>query len=610
MSRQFGFFRRADATAITFDVLTPLYNSVQIEHDFGGTTEEIELFMNGEQQIPLRYNPIDTKHYGIGYFPESTAVSIEITDTNGDARSASTTTLTTPSRPTVSRTRYVTPGGTGDYSSGNPGSLDGALSSEADGDRIICKAGTYHLGDMVVHSSATVIIEADDAATVVISGFRDTQPSSWTDETGGEYSTTDFDTTCRLVCFEESGTNQQLAWKDNRTELASAAHGWTISASTLYVKLPGSLDPNGETMKISNSYKNGIRVDSDNTWIEDLIFEGYGAGSGITSRSLIVAGDSVHVLNCTFRDNLSEGLRVSTGNNALIDGTTHSMGRKYMDESDIKSVAANYRSEQGAAISLATTTGSVVRNITASGMMDVLVLSAATYCDLYDNTFTDCYGETVSIEGTNRCINRWGNTLTRCQYMIGYATMNGGPCRIVNDNSVVGSLTVIDTAAAASLILQGTKFNSGTPGTVGQLFLINCTIDATNPSSGNWTDARTISIENTFPMGDWYSRNCVFSGEGHPFYDENSSGVFDMNWSRWYTTNAYGETTQLWRWKSATYAADFSAFQTASSQEANGSYGDPNLTGGVPSPTIAGTHIPGITGNVTVGVTTATAGAQ
>jgi hypothetical protein len=610
----FGFFRQNDPIAIVFDDLTTLENTIQITHDFGTVTSDIPLYVDGVQQKNLEYNPVDGKHYCLIGVAANTTYTISTTDETGSPVTANATTNAAPVKPTPVRVRYVAPGGTGDYSEGLPGSFTGTATGEQAGDHILMEPGTYHEGDLSF--SQPVIIEAKDPGNMpVISGFRQTQPSSWTDEGAGEYSTTDFDVNVKMICWVELGVNQQLAPKADRATLQADSDGWTVVGSTLYLKLPGGLDPNSETLKIPATFQNGLTFFTGASWLENLIVEGYGAGATTNNRAIRLSGSGDVALNVTIRDNHTDSIRVESGNAAIIDGCTCEMHRDYMRwVEDIKNFVGNsdWLSEGACNIVLTGATNCIVRNCQFTQCADAInIVSGCEHIDIHDNTLLNVMDESITANGTHKFVNRWNNTFDRTHYWIGYAFAENGPFFFVNEKCIdTGYLLPLDQPSTSNL--QGTKYNFGGGGTVGMQVAHNCTVDCTFGSVGDFDSEYLILFASGFLSGKFRANNCILSGRDHGFWDASSGGVFDFNdntwWNTWWLTEELGSTNR-WRYGGVEYP-DFATYQAGSGQDADSDFADPQLTSGVPSPVIAGKFVPGVTGNAIFGVPLANRGAQ
>jgi hypothetical protein len=598
-----GFFKRP-LTAIVFDDITVLENSIAITHTFPGVTKDIPFYVDGEQARGLLYNPVDGKHYGVAVVASDSTYLVETTDETGTAVFVNATTNAAPVKPTPVRTRYVTPGGTGDYSIGDPGSLTSAASDEQANDQIIMEPGVYHEGDLSF--SQPVILEAKDSGDKpVISGFRPTQPSSWTDEGAGEYSTTDFDTNVKMVCWLETGLNQQLAPKVDRATLQADAHGWTVVGSTLYIKLPGSLDPNSQTVKIPSTFQNGIAFWNP-VWLENIVFEGYGAGSSsINNRAVLFKTGSAGSVatGVVVRDNHTDSIRVESDDN-IIDGCSFLMNRDYMRwTQDIKNDPPDaWKSEGACDIVVIGSDRLIVRNCTFDGNADginIPDIGSSSHIDIHDNTFTNVMDETIAINGTHSHIRRWNNVLDRTHYWIGYATAKGGPYFFFNERCPdTGYILALDQLTVYAFELRMTKYNFS-PGTIGMHVAHHCTVDLTFGNAVDYKGSQGVFIPSGYVSPRFIAKNNIFVGRGTMFWDDNAvGGSFEFDSNLWWTTDEYSEYPT------------FAAFQSGSGQEANGEFTDPSLSGGIPAAPHAGKFIPGITGNSLIGVSLPNKGAE
>ena len=107
-------------------------------------------------------------------------------------------------------------------------------------------------------------------------------------------------------------------------------------------------------------------------------------------------------------------------------------------------------------------------------------------------------------------------------------------------------------------------------------------------------------------MGSVYCRNTIWSSFGEPFFDKNTTGVYNFDHNLYHSTKAQ----PIWKWK-GNNKRDFAIFQNDSEQETNGEFTkDPDLKDGIPSSAFPGTPVPGITGNKVLGSLTANKGAQ
>jgi hypothetical protein len=475
----FGFFRQNDPIAIVFDDLTTLENTIQITHDFGTVTSDIPLYVDGVQQKNLEYNPVDGKHYCLIGVAANTTYTISTTDETGSPVTASATTNAAPVKPTPGRVRYVAPGASGTYDIADPGSFTGTATGEQENDQIIMEPGVYHEGDLSY--SQPVIIEAKDPGDMpVISGFRQTQPSSWTyDAVFDDYRTTDFDTNVKIICWVESGVNQQLAPKADRATLQADEHGWAVVGSTLYLKLPGGLDPNSETLKIPATFQNGMAFFSGASWLENLVIEGYGAGASTNNRAIQFSGDGDVALNVTVRDNHTDSFRIGN-TNSIIDGCTCEMHRDYMRwVEDIKNFVGptEYKSEGACDIVLTGATNCIIRNCQFTQCADAInIVLGCEHNDIHDNTLLNIMDESITANGTHKFINRWGNTLDRTAYWIGYAFAENGPFYFVNEKCIdTGYILPLDQLTKPwTFDLVGTKYNFGGGGTIGMQIALHC----------------------------------------------------------------------------------------------------------------------------------------
>jgi hypothetical protein len=613
MAHTFGFFKQNDPVAIVFDDVTTLENTIQITHDFGTITADIPLYVDGVQAKNLEYNPIDGKHYCLIGVAADSSYTISTTDETGSPVTASATTNAAPVKPTPVRVRYVAPGASGIYSEGDPGSFTAAASDEQAGDHIIMEPGTYHEGDLSF--SQPVIIEAKDSGNMpVISGFRQTQPSSWTyDAIFDDYSTTDFDVNVKMICWVELGVNQQLPPKADRATLQADEHGWAVVGSTLYLKLPGGLNPNSETLKIPATFQNGLSFFTGASWIENIILEGYGAGASTNNRALRLSGDGDVALNVTVRDNHTDSIRVDS-NNAVIDGCTCTMSRDYVRwVEDIKNFVgpSEYLSEGACNIVFSTATKCIVRNCQFTQVADAIIfVGTCQNIDIHDNTLLNVMDESITATGTHKFLNRWGNTLDRTAYWIGYAFAENGPFYFINERCIdTGYILPLDQITKPWVFnLQGTKYNFGGGGTVGMQIAHNCTLDATFGSVGDYDSEYLILFASGFVSGRFDITNCIFSGRDHGFWDASSGGVFASDHNTWWLTEELGSTNR-WRYGGVEYP-DFATYQAGSGQDADSDFADPQLASGVPSPVIPGKFVPGVTGNAIFGVPLANRGAQ
>ena len=612
-----GFFGQSP-TAITFDAITAFEESVSITHDYVTHTANVPVYIDGKQTTDLHYNPIDGIHYSkiIGLAAGAT-YQITTTDENGAPVYYDVTTATEKVRPTPTRTRWVDPAGSGStYSETEPGDLDAALNSENANDRIICKAGTYRLYRTITPNN--VILEAAPGATVIISGFRSTQPT-WTVETAPRYSTTNYDANCRFLCFLESGLKQQLPWQADVATLDSVPHGWTIEAGKLQIKLPGGLDPSAETIYLSDTHQHGIVVDGDGCWIENLIFEGFGAGATANSRCLPTSGDNIMVKNCTFRDNKNDSIRLVSSTGVTIEGCTFSMNRKYMRIFSEVKLGNNYDSESAVAIVISGGSKHTIRDCTFSGQMDSIInldVAGGDDIDIYDCTFSNCFDELISNDGTHKHVSRWNNVIAGSFHWIGYATVINGPAWIFNERAYdIGNLAPIEASEAPEQrsLAQGldvAKFNFSNA-TVGMTVCYNNTVDARfGDPINNFTSAR-FQFANLHPQGNFISKNNIIVCWGSVVYDWNATGTLTLDHNHYYTPDSFAYGSQLWRFTGSKFAGTLAEFQAVSGQDANSTFGDPLLTNGIPAaPITGGLFLPGITDNAALNLTIGYKGAS
>lgn len=415
-----------------------------------------------------------------------------------------------------------------------------------------------------------------------------------------------------------AGLTGGASWELNDTYLID---------SKLWLKLSSSVEsyvaqnPGSTQVYIPDGTKNLLQTFGNGVWIEGIQFEFNGAGSGDTARGVVVAGSvtgNVVIKKCIFRHVRSAALRITDCSNILIEGCTFTERKQYLTFDDVKSGVEG--TEDSTSVDVDNCDNVTIRNCTFSGHMDSLVFvdggDKITEANIHNCTFTETIGETLPMEGVMIQCRRWSNVFNRTNRHLAYPTSLNGPLWVINDRCYNGGyLLPIDLSAIAASSQNATKFQSGTPNDVGVLVLLNNTFEHTLNTKDDYTSARAWWVANNHPMTFCIMRNNIWMTRGFPFKDDNlpGEGQYDIDWDRWFTTDAYGEGEFLWRWRvsASTYGATFEDFQTISGQEKNGSFGNPNLSSsGFPLDPIPGIYIAGITGNSVLQLSDALAGAQ
>ena len=396
---------------------------------------------------------------------------------------------------------------------------------------------------------------------------------------------------------------------------------YIITPKKLLVKLSSTtlstttVTPTSSIMHLPLDRKNLLTTSGDDIWIEDIIFEHAGAGENtppsVQTKGIDINGATVAVVKgCTFRHCSFTGLDIATSTDVLVDNCTALNNLDYMTESNIKSGPEG--SEVGSRISFTSSvTRGTIRNCTLTGGIDLMAVKGGSMYEInvHGNSFTKGLGETFDMDKGIRNLRRWNNTYSNYWFAIGMASPTTGPVWIVNDKCTDGGyLLPIDLDAGTSRASSATKFNSPNHGQIAQLFIANCTFEVRLNDDSKYANGYCHQVEIDNPLGEVSCWNSIFISDGHLMTDENGSGetegastykVWDYN--QYFTENGHGYTTDLWRFSSTSIASDFAGWQSISGLDDNSAYGDPNLVGGVPSPAIAGTWLPGITNNATLG---------
>lgn len=602
-----GFFSR-QSTAITFDDLQATPEVIFIEHDFGGPTGNVPMWCNGADCQPLRYNPVDGLHHGFIVRPEGTTCAIEITDFEGDLRTASSATTTEPSEPTAVRTRYVSPTGSGtNYTEGDPGDLTAALGSEAAGDHIILLDGIYYAGDLVC-TQDNVVIKAADGANPIIRGWRET-PESWVSGgPAGLWWTTNYDANAKMVHGMIDGKLEHLAFWNTVADLQTRTNGWTIEGGRLYIWNVG--DPTTVEVRVPSIYNDGLLITSDNCQVKGIIFEGHGAGASINADGLRLSGVSgCLVKDCTFRYIYNRAMQIQDSTNVVIDNVQLQNNMKYITQDDIKMNDPDrpdeYRMQNSCKIYVANCSNVTIRDCGASGMSDgfTLLKDAADGLSNYNVAILRCVcntmiGNPMDIDGTHKRILRLDNLGVNTNYFISMALGDTGPYWFVNDRFInVGYISLEDQKELNEFSAVATKFNLPRgDNKVGQIVCINCTSGPQAlPSAAFANDSRAWHVNSGYSMAHTYMRNCIWDTHGRPFeHEDNDGSVYDMDYDIWWSDND-ASLANLWRWD-GTYYSSWSSFKTASGQESNGYFQAPGLDGsGLPTSPVTGVYEPGVT---------------
>ena len=374
-------------------------------------------------------------------------------------------------------------------------------------------------------------------------------------------------------------------------------------------------DMTSVTAKLPADFQDGFKIFGDGCMMKGLTLEGWGAGASIQSDGVTVTGNDFLVKDCIFRAIQYRGLVMnSTIKRLLVENCTFEDRKRFCSFDDIKEAdATEFQSEISTEIQIDDVEIVTIRNSSFREHMDAIAIkgdpSGCNEVNVYNNTFTDTYGETMDWDGNHKQVRRWKNVGTNNTHFFSSALAKNGPYLVINDRFTgYGNIPFVDRDVKFPFEQQGVKFASGSSG---QCIFFNNTCGAPLTPITAYRDANAWKVNNGNLLTSIIMRNNIFETTGHPIDEEETDNAdkYDMDYNWWYSTNEAGYTTELFRWENVG-VGDWDGFRAASGLEANGVYQNPALVGGFPTTDVTGEFIPGISGNTIVNVLTTNMGAQ
>jgi hypothetical protein len=477
---------------------------------------------------------------------------------NGTTAIGTAATRSEPVFPSLSKSYYVSPAGSGnDCSSSLPCSLDHGLTLAQPGETIFLRSGEYFLGEMTLPRSgapgAPILIQGFPGETAILDG-GDPSPFSWTALGGGVYRTNVNGADPHLVLANGSRLYPYQRLEDLQN-LIWGIPGFYAAGTTLYVRLANEADPNSVAMTVSR-YNRAFEVQQNYIYFMNLTFRHYGRGSYAKALYFYDGSDNL-VQGCTFAVNdLGIGLKYGSHRNLIQDNTFYDTIFDWPWEA----VKGGSELETGGIrfYDPATGRGNVIRRNTFHDFFDGLGICPGGPSDLVNET--DFYENRVyrvgddGVETDGQCSNvrLWSNTFHDVLIGISLAPVYTGP--------VYALRNLIYRTGAGNSGYPGSpfKFNSGY-GTSGPMYLFHNTADAVLP----FTNGLEIKTPGTWTK--LYARNNIWSATGYALYDYNTSQPLDWDYDNFWTSSG----GNLIRWNNTLYA-NLPSFTAATGQEAHG----------------------------------------
>jgi len=477
---------------------------------------------------------------------------------NGTTAIGTAATRSEPVFPSLSKSYYVSPAGSGnDCSSSLPCSLDHGLTLAQPGETIFLRSGAYFLGEMTLPRSgapgAPILIQGFPGETAILDG-GDPSPFSWTATGGGVYRTTVNVADPHLVLVNGARLYPYQSLADLQN-LIFGIPGFYAAGTALYVRLANNADPNSVAMTVSR-YNQAFLVQQNFVFFLNLTFRHYGQGPYAKALYFSNGSDNL-VQGCTFAVNdLGIGLKYGSHRNLIQDNTFYDTIFDWPWES----VKGGSELETGGIrfYDPATGRGNVIRRNTFHDFFDGLGIcpggppDLVNETDFYENRVYRVGDDGVETDGQCSNVRLWSNTFHDVLIGISLAPVNTGP--------VYALRNLIYRTGAGNTKYPGSpfKFNSGY-GTSGPMYLFHNTADAVLP------DTNGLEIKTPGTWTRLYARNNIWSGTACALYDYNTTQPLDWDYDNLWSSSG----GNLIRWNNTLYA-NLPSFTAATGQEAHG----------------------------------------
>ncbi len=437
-----------------------------------------------------------------------------------------------------------------------PCALPTALNAAQAGAAIQLRGGTYFLGDLTLPRSgsagAPIVIQSYSGESAIFDG-ADPATFTWTAQGGGVYQTTVNVADTHLV----SANDQRLYPYGSLSDLQSLAWsvpGFFVSGTTVYVRLAGDANPNGQTMRVSR-FNTAFTVDDSFIDFVNLTFRNYGLGQYAKALYLNNASDNLIQGSTFFNNDLGIGLKRDSGRNVIQDNVFSDTD--FMWPWDAVKGGSDLETGGVVFYSPATGRGNVIRRNTFHDYFDGAGTcpedngTATNETDFYENEIYNTGDDALSADGACSNVRIWGNVMHNALVGISFAPIYEGPIYAIRN--------VIYNLDAGNNNYSGIsfKFNSGYDQS-GRMYLFHNTADAVRPNNPGFA----IKSPGTWQM--IVSRNNIWTGTGYGIENANTSQPLDFDYDNLYTTGP-----EL-AWWGGTHYATLAAFRSGTGLEAHG----------------------------------------
>lgn len=584
---------RLSAAPQAISEVTASYNTITLTHEFDHQ-DDVQVFCNGAEEQPLRFNVLTNKHNTTIFRPEGTICNISIgepqDDSAGGFELGSTLvveTLKTPKRPVRATRYFVSPDGSGvSESLANPGSLVDTLDDDLDDVEIFFLPGVYqNTGEIRADNLRNVSLIGNGA---VVDGARNglsgQQNDSWIPIGNGVWENTDpqvVDPYYFMMLFDDEGFGtgtviQHAGTSSNRAEVHTIDFDcyWSTSPdrTTWWIRLENDESPaEHEMVRFSKEYCMQFNNATD-LWIEDLLVQNYAkVTSSVFARNRcrmleFLGCNNVVVRNVDTRHSAAQAMFFYESQDMLIDGckTEH---RRYLthNRQTLKTVEESDEVVQygweGASSAIAFDCSRVVaRGCSVYGVSDWCHLHDCSNVDIHDNFYERVYGETLAINGDSRNIHFWNNAIVGCESQGPFNMQaESGPVWFIN-NGVLGAGGWTPKETLSGVVPKGDmpdidfrflgwggsqqKFNRVALPLIGQAFFLQNTaiLSHTFEERFIW-DAR----QSAFSFGsdeqvhtDTRSRNNIWASSGIVFWGGNPLDNIDFDYDQLWAGDVQG----------------------------------------------------------------------
>lgn len=389
-----------DIPTLEPDSLNAGYENVNIAHTFAHQ-DDVQLYRDGVEQQPLRYNPATGQHNATIFQPEDTVSDLLVVDGANAYSINGVQTKAFPTSPSRSNTISIN-------NSAEVNALDGQTITDTlilfPPDRLL------DVGNIVGNNWSGVTLRCDTGVCILDGSVGESINNTWTnigDDIWRNESPIVNNETVLLVFGGSVLQNVSFIANDDQdvldiTSLPQAFWATNPDRDIWWVRLPGGADPNAVEQTISNR-EHAIQLNGvADIWIENIKVQYYGTSSSANNSSseafFIVDSDDIHFRGVSSLDCQSPAFDLTRTNNVTFDGVDMNttllptVNRRYFkfNSGDWMGV------EQMSSIRTSDCDNVAIRNVTGDAVGDAFSIFGSTNVEIRDFYFKHALEEMVS----------------------------------------------------------------------------------------------------------------------------------------------------------------------------------------------------------------------